>query len=153
MRNWVPAVMLPLLAAGCSGGKEAVPPRPVTDTLAGLYEGSGTPATPRRICIAGNGPEARFGLNSSYEEPESCTAKGRVSRAGAKLTLVIDGDPACTLSATVTRTGLTLDKAQGPECGYYCGRNTVMTFGAFQKVGTSAADIGKAVDIAGEPLC
>lgn len=66
---------------------------------------------------------------------------------------MIDGDPACSLSATVTGAGVTLDEASGPECAYYCGADTSFDPGTFAKVGATAADARRAVDIAGEPLC
>lgn len=98
----------------------------------------------------------RFGLNTSYEGPESCTAKGTVRQAGSSLTLLIDGNPACSLKATTTTTGLALDSAEGPECAYYCGTNTGFNPGAenpFDKVGATQGDARKAVDLVGEPLC
>jgi len=122
-------------------------------SLVGLYERSGIPDEPSRICVTANGTEHRFGLKSSYEGPESCMAKGSVRQAGSELTLSIDGDPACSFSATVTETGLTLREPRGPECSYYCGTNTGLDGGPFEKVGATEADARKATDIAGEPLC
>ena len=147
-------ILLPLLLTACSEPAEkAVVPAIAGDSVAGLYERAGVPDKPSRICIAGEGADLRFGLNSSYEGPESCTAKGRVRRAGSAVRLLIDGEPACSLSATVTATGLTLNRPEGPECSYYCGGNTGLDEGEFAKVGSTQADTKKAVDLVGDPLC
>lgn len=147
-------ILLPLLLAACSQPAEKTQSK-VTDADApvGLYERAGVPGKPSRICIAGQGGEMRFGLNSSYEGPESCTAKGRVRQAGSALTLVIDGNPACTLSANLTGRGLTLNRPEGAECSYYCGGNSGLDEGPFEKVGDTEAAARKAVDLVGEPLC
>lgn len=149
------SLILLLALAACSKPAAQAPEAPETrgSSLVGLYERAGIPDEPSRICIAADGDTHRFGLKSSYEGPESCMAKGRVRRSGARLTLAIDGHPACALTATITATGLTLGEPEGPECGYYCGRNTGLDGGPFEKVGATEADARKAVDIAGEPLC
>lgn len=143
-----------LLLAACSQPAEKTEPKVAKpDTPVGLYERAGVPDKPSRICIAGQGDEMRFGLNSSYEGPESCTATGSVRESGSVLTLVIDGNPACALAASLTGTGLTLDRPEGTECGYYCGGNTDLNEGPFEKVGDTEADARKAIDLVGEPLC
>ena len=149
------AMLLPLLLAGCSEPLQESSAAPATTmpSIIGLYERAGVPDRPSRICIAGQAEDRRFGLNSSYEGPQSCTAKGSVRQTGAALTLVIDGDPACRLSAVATATGLTLNAPEGDECGYYCGAHTDLDAGKFGKVGETEADARKAVDIVGESLC
>lgn len=145
-------IFLPMLLIGCS---EPEPSRPTSGAspIVGLYERAGVPDRPSRICIVGQGAQTRFGLNASYEGPESCTAKGRVQSTGPVLTFAIDGDPACRLAATKTATGLLLNAPEGRECAYYCGRNTGLDAGPFEKVGDTEADARKAVDLVGEPLC
>lgn len=147
-------ILLPLLLVACSDPVEnGVAPVPGTSPLIGLYERAGVPHRPSQICITGEGAETRFGLNSSYEGPQSCTAKGRVTRAGSVLTFLIEGDPACSLKARLTPTGLALDKPQGAECDYYCARDTELEPGLFEKMGNSRVEARKAVDLVGEPLC
>lgn len=149
-----PLVLMLLAAAGCSSqAREAEPRAAATGALTGLYERAGVPDQPSRICIAGEGSKTRFGLNASYEGPESCTARGRMRSAGSALTFAIDGDPACRLTGTKTATGLVLNQPEGPECEYYCGRNTTLDSGPFEKVGSTERDAGRVVDIGGDPLC
>lgn len=149
-------ILLPMLLAACSEPAQDAGPPMASNSPVGLYERSGVPDRPSRICIAGQGAAMRFGVNTSYEGPQSCTAKGTVRQAGASLTLLIDGNPACSLKATATATGLSLDSAEGPECAYYCGTNTGFDPGAqnaFAKVGSTEADARRAVDLVGDPLC
>ena len=145
--------LLPLAACADAPGGDGAPAATAPTSLVGLYERAGVPGRPSRICIGGAPGAERFGISTSYEGPQSCTAMGRVRRERSKLTLLIDGDPACSLSATVTGAGVTLDDASGPECPYYCGADTRFDPGPFAKVGSTAADARRAVDVAGEPLC
>ena len=149
-----PTLLLIFALAGCSEAAD----RPAaadrrTASVVGLYERAGVPDRPSQICVSADEEQLRFGLRSSYEGPENCMMKGRVEQAGSALRLRIDGDPACSVSGTITATGLTLAQPQGAECSYYCGRNTDLDGGDFAKVGGTEADARKAVDIAGEPLC
>lgn len=148
-------LLLPLLLSACSkpADEDAATPARAASPLVGLYERAGVPDEPSRLCIVGDGGSLRFGLRSSYEGPESCTMEGRIEAAGARLTLRIDGAPACALSATVAEDGIELGEPRGAECSYYCGRNTTLDRGRFARVGTGEAAARRAVDIAGEPLC
>lgn len=141
------------VVAGCSQAEEKAAPLAVSASgVAGLYERAGRTGGPDRLCLLGQASDLRFGLMTGSDGPGNCTAKGTAMQQGAALRLRIDGAPACTLAATVTDASVALDAAQGAECDYYCGEGAVLTPGLFAKVGASEA-IGKAVDIAGEPLC
>lgn len=150
------SVILLAALAACSDAGTApgeAPAKVVGSSIVGLYERAGIPDQPSRICIIADGEGHRFGYKSSYEGPQNCSAKGRVVRSGSTLEFAIDGDPACSLSATVTATGLMLGKSEGPECSYYCAANAELEPGPFEKVGSSATDARRAVDLVGEPLC
>ncbi len=114
---------------------------------------------PNRICLTGEGTKTRFGLVMGSDGRSSCTARGRVDRSGPKLAFVVDGDPACALTATLTDTKLDLDAARGKECSYYCGTGTqfqAASFyksGGFYKAGRTQAEVREVVDLVGEPLC
>jgi len=142
-----------LIAGGCSRAEEKAAPVAVAASgVAGLYERAGRTGGPDRLCLSGQASDLSFGLVTGSDGPDNCTAKGTAMQQGATLRMRIDGAPACTLAATVTDAGVALAAAQGAECTYYCGEGAVLTSGLFAKVGTSEA-LGKAVDIAGEPLC
>lgn len=146
-------ILLVALAGGCSRADEKAAPAAVAASgVAGLYERAGRTAGPDRLCLSGQGSDLRFGLATGSDGPGNCTAKGIAVQQGATLRLRIDGAPACTLAATATAAGVTLDAAQGAECDYYCGEGATLTPGPFAKVGASEA-VGKAVDVAREPLC
>lgn len=146
-------LLLPILLVACSQPSgDATAPASRSASIAGLYERVAPGDVIDRICLTADKP-ARFGLSIPGEGAVSCTARGEVSAQGAKLALRIDGAPACDLRATTTAAGLTLDTAEGRECAYYCGSTASLTPGAFTRTGTSAADIRKAVDLVGDPLC
>lgn len=154
MRRSMPLILLAVLVAGgCSQAEEKAAPAAVSASgVAGLYERAGRTGGPDRLCLSGQGDDLRFGLVTGSDGPGNCTARGTAVRRGTTLRLRIDGAPACTLAWTVTEAGVTLDAAQGAECDYYCGEGAVLTPGLFAKAGASE-EVGKAVDIAGEPLC
>lgn len=140
-----------ILLASCS--EPAQPPLAVpATTLAGLYERAGAGGAADRICLTGTGP-TRFGLVTASTGAGACTAKGEASTQGTTVDLRIEGAPLCELTATTTAAGLTLNAPRGEDCAYYCGGNATIAAGDFTKAGTSAADVRKVVDIAGDPLC
>lgn len=122
-------------------------------SLVGLYERAGAGAIPDRICMTGQGSDARFGLVTRSAGAATCTAEGAVTRDGAALTLAIDGAPACALRATTTAAGLTFAAPEGAECAYYCGAGAELAPGDFAKVGGTEADARRTVDVVGEPVC
>lgn len=146
-----------LLLAALAGCSEQPAPPVVASAegtvLTGLYERPGSASAPDRMCIVEDDEAARFGLVGWGEGGRNCTAKGRVIREGSALDLRIDGDPACTLTAAATATGLLLAKPRGAECGYYCGVGGELSEGAFTRVATTAVEARKATDVVGEPLC
>ena len=65
------------------------------------------------MCVTGEGSDARFAIVTTSTGAATCTARGRLERTGSALRLLIDGDPACSLSATSMASGLTLTAATG----------------------------------------
>lgn len=143
--------LLPLLLAACSQPEEnAAVSATKSDTIAGVYEGSGRMTMPDRLCLTGKGAKARFGLIMGSDGRRSCIVRGRVNRVDTKLTLAIDGDPACALTGTLTATGVNLGQAQGRECSYFCGAGTQLRAASFDK---GSAQAERVTDLVGEPLC
>lgn len=144
-----------LMLAACSDAPEGAeaPAAPAGASLAGLYERAGAGGTPDRACVTGEGEDARFVIVTAGTGAANCTARGRVAREGSALRLLIDGAPACTLTATADAGGLTLAEPEGAECAYYCGEGASLTPGVFAKLGSTEADARRVVDVAGESLC
>ncbi len=154
-RSKLSCLALAATLAGCSNPEGTIKKEPAEprSSMVGLYERAGVPDEPSRLCISRQGDELRFGLKSSWEGPQNCMMKGRVGQDGSVLSLLIDGAPDCSLTARVERGELSLSEPKGSECDYYCGANTDLGEGAFVKTGSRAADIAKAVDLVGEPMC
>jgi hypothetical protein len=128
-------------------GKEAAATR-----LTGLYEG-GSGAQKNQLCIVEKGREAQFGLLVWGGNLHSCSGAGRAERSGGKLTLTMTGDETCRIDATLEGGAVTLPSKLPLGCAYYCGGRASMTGARFTRSGTGVADVKKARDIAGDPLC
>jgi hypothetical protein len=146
-------------AAPESGGPAASGSRPSSSTpakagtrLAGLYEG-GSGAQKNQMCIVEKGREAQFGLLVWGGNLHSCSGAGRAVRNGERLTLTMTGDETCTVNATLRDGIVTLPATLPLGCAYYCGARASFAGASFTKSGSSEADIRKAKDIAGDPLC
>jgi hypothetical protein len=120
--------------------------------LAGLYEG-GSGAQKSQMCIVEKGREAQFGLLVWGGNLHSCSGAGRAVRSGERLTLTMTGDETCTVNATLRDGTVTLPATLPLGCAYYCGARASMAGASFTRAGSSEADIRKAKDIAGDPLC
>jgi hypothetical protein len=120
--------------------------------LTGLYEG-GAGAQKNQMCIVEKGRDAQFGLIVWGGNLHSCSGAGRAVREGDRLTLTMAGDETCTIAATIEEGSVTLPAIVPTGCAYYCAARATLAGARFTRVGTSAADVKKARDIAGDPLC
>lgn len=146
-------------AAPDSGGPEAskskASPALPADSgarLTGLYEG-GSGAQKNQMCIVEKGGEAQFGMLVWGGNQHSCSGAGRAVRKDGRLTLTMTGDETCTIDASLKDGVVTLPESLPLGCAYYCGARASFGGASFTKSGSSAADVKKAADIAGDPLC
>jgi hypothetical protein len=142
-----------------SGDPAASRSRPPTEPrtsagtrLAGLYEG-GSGDRKNQMCIVEKGGDAQFGLLVWGGDLHSCSGAGRAVRKGDRLTLTMTGDETCSIEAGIEDGNVTLPGKLPLGCAYYCGAGATMAGASFTRAGSSEADIGKARDIAGDPLC
>ena len=149
------------LASPKSAGPEASGSRPSAPSpagaagqarLAGLYEG-GSGAQKNQMCIVEKGGRSEFGLLVWGGNLHSCSGAGRAVRKGETLTLTMTGDEVCTIQASLKGNVVTLPARLPLGCAYYCGARASMGGASFTRSGSSEADIRKAKDIAGDPLC
>ncbi|HEX8626173.1 MAG TPA: hypothetical protein VF782_14000 [Allosphingosinicella sp.] len=146
-------------AAPGPGGPAASKSRPESPStaaagkrLAGLYEG-GRGAQKNQMCIVEKGGEAEFGMLVWGGNMHSCSGAGRAVRSGERLTLTMTGDETCTIQASLRDGAVTLPETLPLGCAYYCGARASFAGASFTKSGSSPADVRKATDIAGDPLC
>ena len=137
-------------AASKSSASESAPE--AADRLTGLYEG-GSGAQKNQMCIVEKGREAQFGLLVWGGNLHSCSGAGRAARRGDTLTLTMTGDETCTIEASLKDGVVTLPASLPLGCAYYCAARATFAGASFTKSGSSAADVRKATDIAGDPLC
>ncbi|HEX8307619.1 MAG TPA: hypothetical protein VF645_04295 [Allosphingosinicella sp.] len=117
--------------------------------LAGLYEG-GSGAQKNQMCIVEKGGGAQFGLLVWGGNLSSCSGAGRAERKGDRLTLTMTGDETCTIDARLEDGVVTLPAKLPLGCAYYCGARASFAGASLTRTG---ADVKKATDIAGDPLC
>jgi hypothetical protein len=148
-------------AAPASAGPAASGAGPASSTaeapaskarLTGLYEG-GSGAQKNQMCIVEKGGDAQFGLLVWGGNLHSCSGAGRAVRSGDRLTLTMTGDETCTIEASLKDGVVTLPGKLPLGCAYYCAARASMAGARFTKSGSSKADVKKATDIAGDPLC
>src|SRR5687767_3952409 len=120
--------------------------------LTGLYEG-GAGAQKNQLCIVEKGRDSQFGLLVWGGNLHSCSGAGRAVRAGDRLTLTMAGDESCTIAATLKDGSITLPATVPTGCAYYCAARATLAGARFTRAGSTAADVKKARDIAGDPLC
>ena len=148
------AQILVLLLAGCGGEGGETPARePVqTETLTGLYR-TGDSDRPSQLCIVARGGEERFGLATWFEGRPRCSGAGAAERRGDVLRLVMAGEEACVIEASLNRTIVTFPRSVPPGCAYYCAPGASFAGRQFEKVGGSEADALRARDLVGDALC
>jgi len=161
------ALGLALLLAGCGsgtggGGNVAAPADAAeqtvkaavqTATLTGLYEG-GTGPQRNQLCILDRGTgDSRFGLVVWGGAESSCSGAGSAVREGNVLRLTMEGDQPCAVAGSIEGARLTFRGSVPAGCAYYCGAGASMAGAAFDKVGGTAEDAARALDLVGDPLC
>ncbi|HEX8379185.1 MAG TPA: hypothetical protein VF619_01395 [Allosphingosinicella sp.] len=146
-------------AAPEPGGQPASTAQPTSSprsgaktALAGLYEG-GPGARKNQMCIVEKGSESQFGLLVWGGNDHSCSGAGGAERKGDRLTLTMTGDETCTIDASLRDGIVTLPPKLPLGCAYYCAARASFAGASFTKSGSSPADVKKATDIAGDPLC
>ncbi|HYW17613.1 MAG TPA: hypothetical protein VE891_15850 [Allosphingosinicella sp.] len=135
-----------------TGESRPASPKGAATGLTGLYEG-GSGAQKNQMCVVEKGREAQFGLLVWGGNLHSCSGAGRAVRNGDRLTLTMTGDETCTINATLRDGAVTLPASLPLGCAYYCGARASMAGASFTKRGSGEADVKKARDIAGDPLC
>lgn len=148
------AAMLSVLLAGCGGGgggKDAAPP---AGELTGLYEGGGGARRNQLCVIDEEGRNPRFGLIVWGSGDTSCGGTGTMRRDGDRLRLLLDNDEACVIEARIAGERVSVSGALSGDCArYYCGGDARLDGAAFDRVGGSRDDAGRAVDLVGDRLC
>ncbi|HEX8224813.1 MAG TPA: hypothetical protein VF605_13425 [Allosphingosinicella sp.] len=141
-------------AAPAAAGQPARPAPAAAQAaaLTGLYEG-GAGAQKNQLCMVEKGGETQFGLLVWGGNLHSCSGAGRAIRSGERLSLTMTGDETCTIEATLKDGTVTLPATLPTGCAYYCGARSSLANASFTRAGTTAADVKKATDIAGDPLC
>ncbi len=140
-------------APGPSAADRPAPaPKAAQARLTGLYEG-GAGAQKNQMCIVEKGGDARFGLIVWGGNLHSCSGAGTAVREGERLTLTMTGDETCAIEASL-KDGVAAFPDRLPlGCAYYCGARASLAGARFTFAGSSEADVKKATDIAGDPLC
>ena len=144
-------------AAPVPAGAEASKPPPAAapssnSRLTGLYQ-SGSGDRKNQMCIVEKGGDSEFGLLVWGGDLHSCSGAGRAVRKGSTLTLTMTGDETCTIQASLKDGVVELPATLPLGCAYYCGARASFAGARFTKSGSSQADVKKATDVAGDPLC
>ena len=145
------ALALLLALSGCSGSPENATEE--ASDLTGLYEGG---AGPRRnqLCLAERDGATRFGLVAwASRGDNSCTGKGRASRADERLSLALQGDDSCIIEARIEGGSITLPATLPQGCAYYCGPSADLAGTRFDRSGEGDDAALRATDLVGDPLC
>jgi hypothetical protein len=156
-------MVLLAFVTGCGAsddGNDSAPPqgRPAAvavaapSSLAGYYEG-GSAAAPNQLCVVEKGGDAQFGIVVWGANLSACSGAGTVERDGDRLRLRMTGDQACTIAARLRGGAITVEGPTAASCSYYCGARVGFEGTSFARKGSTAADIAKARDPAGDPLC
>ncbi len=162
MKKSLLLMLLPLAACGTgdqpgnSAGKArsgASEKAVQTTQLTGLYEGGSTPQRNQMCILDRTGGDAQFGLVVWGPEQRSCSGIGQATRQGNVLRLSMTGDETCVIQARIEGTRVVLPQTLPQGCAYYCGAGARLTGATFDKVGGTAEDAARAVDLVGDPLC
>ena len=136
-----------------SGAATASGPIRAGDSLTGLYEKKEGGLSSQLCIVQSGGGSARFGMNLWGGNMHSCSGAGSAVRAGQQLTLTMEGDRTCTVTARIEGNAIRLPDKVPEGCSYYCGAQARMTGIALARTGTSEVDALKARDVVDEPLC
>ncbi len=139
-------------APAADGSRPPSAPKAAEARLTGLYEG-GTGEQKNQMCIVEKGGDARFGLIVWGGNLHSCSGAGTAVRKGERLTLTMTGDESCAIEASLKDGTVTLPDKVPLGCAYYCGARASLAGARFTRAGSGEADVKKATDIAGDPLC
>ena len=121
-------------------------------TLAGLYEGGGSPRN--QMCVVeGEGGEERFGLIVWGSNQHSCMGSGTIARSGDRVRLAMAGDSACTIEASISGKTIKFPSPVPEGCSYYCGTRASLGGAELTQASTTKEAAMRAKDIVGEPLC
>lgn len=137
-------------AAG--GEAPAAEPVPAGGALTSLYEGKSGETTDQ-LCLIDSGRETQFGLVVWGANMHSCSGSGKAVRKGGTLRLEMAGDETCAIEAKLEGGTITLPGRVPTGCSYYCGARAQLTGASFTRKGSTVADVAKAKDLAGDPLC
>lgn len=145
------ALILSFMLAGCGSGAGG---GATAGGLTGLYEGGSGPRRSQLCLIEREGVSPSFGLIAWGSGDANCSASGTVRVEGDRLRLLPDNDESCAMAARVEGGRVSLTGVLSPECArYHCGGDARLDGAAFERVGDSADDAARAVDVAGDRLC
>jgi hypothetical protein len=143
------------LSGGGTAQASAKPTAPIAagESLTGLYEKK-EGGLSSQLCIVEKGQgSGRFGLNIWGGNMHACSGSGTVTRNGNQLTLAMEGDRSCTLTAAIEGNSIRLPTQIPEACNYYCGKQASLAGVSLARTGSSQADALKARDVVDEPLC
>ena len=151
MRHRATAFALLIALSGCGGGNGNVSAG--ASDLAGLYEGrAGTRRN--QLCLVERDGATRFGLIAwARQGDNSCTGRGRATRAGGRLSLAMQGDDSCIVEARIEGRSITLPATLPQGCAYYCGPGAEMAGTRFDRSVDGDDAARRAADLVGDPLC
>jgi hypothetical protein len=133
----------------------AAPTGPIAagESLTGLYEKKEGGLSSQLCIVEKEQGSGRFGLNIWGGNMHACSGSGTVTRNGNQLTLAMEGDRSCSLTAAIEGNSIRLPTEIPEACNYYCGKQANMARVSLARTGTSQADALKARDVVDEPLC
>ena len=152
-------LLIPLVAACGSGDRNETAARDSREPvqladLTGLYEARGGGEQSARMCmVSAQSGETSFGIVTETPGGASCGGAGKAVREGDVLRLTMGGDEACVIEAQIAGTQVTLPSSLAEGCAYYCGPGATLAGTVFEKIGGTAEDAMRALDLAGDPLC
>lgn len=148
-------VVLPGLLAACGGtGEGQSAGSGDSGAAAGYYEQSGAERAGRLCLIQRDGASGRFGVITWGRGDANCSGSGTVTRGEGRLTLLLDGDEACTIELEADGAGARVTRGLSGECArYYCAGGATLDGATFARSTTQPDASGEAKDLAGDPLC
>lgn len=137
------------------GANTAAPSAPIEpgDSLTGLYEAQSGGLSSQLCIVERQQGDTRFGLNIWGASMHACAGAGTVARNGNALTLTMEGDRSCSLTARIEGNAIRLPDQVPAACDYYCGKQARMAGVSLARTGSREADALKARDVVDEALC